>query len=410
MIATLWIIALREARDQWTSRRMGLAGLVCAVLVMVSLALLVADYEERKRGFDQRDAAGQTRAGKRPKLSAPPTPLSILARGLEVHNGRLLFITWSQPRRQPGAVVMDQGDPNPLFELFRAPDLVHIVQYVLSLLALFGAYDAICGERVRGTLGLVFAGPVRRGVFVAGKALGLLLGQLAALVPVGVVAVGWLAFSPGLDLRGEDWVRVGGLMLFSLLYVALFVHMGLWASALMVRPASALMLLLGLWIAWGVGWPNLSLSLGRWLVPVASTAQIEEEKSALKQGDFDSYLDYANACWAIDDRYIAEVDAQTAFTEGWSRLSPLASYRYGTAALARTGVADYQRFRDAVVRWDRQQRRIGYNWQDEIPFDYSFQPLGKSWARAWPEIGMLVAWNAFFFAAGLYVFLRRDIS
>ena len=58
MIATLWIIALREARDQWTSRRMGLAGLVCAVLVMVSLALLVADYEERKRGFDQRDAAG----------------------------------------------------------------------------------------------------------------------------------------------------------------------------------------------------------------------------------------------------------------------------------------------------------------------------------------------------------------
>jgi hypothetical protein len=61
---------------------------------MASLTLLVADYQERKLGFDQRDAAGQTRAGKRPKLSAPPTPLSVLARGLEAHNGRLLFITW----------------------------------------------------------------------------------------------------------------------------------------------------------------------------------------------------------------------------------------------------------------------------------------------------------------------------
>ena len=27
-------------------------------------------------------------------------PLSALARGLEAHNGRLLFINWSQPRRQ----------------------------------------------------------------------------------------------------------------------------------------------------------------------------------------------------------------------------------------------------------------------------------------------------------------------
>lgn len=172
MLATMWTIALHEAQDQLASRRMGLAGLFCALLTVASLSLLLGDYTVRKHGYDQRDQAGQTRAGKRPKLSAPPTPLSVLARGLEMHNGRLLFITWSQPRRQPGAAVMDQGDPNPLFEIFQAPDLVHIVQYILSLLALLAAYDAICGERMRGTLALVFTGPLRRGVFIAGKALG----------------------------------------------------------------------------------------------------------------------------------------------------------------------------------------------------------------------------------------------
>ena len=409
MIATLCTIALHEAGDQLASRRMGWAGLFCALLTVASLVLLIGDYDQRKRGYDQRDQTGETRAGKRPKLSAPPTPLSVLVRGLEAHNGRLLFITWSQPRRQPGAAVMDQGDPNPLFGLFRAPDLAHIAQYVLSLLALFAAYDAICGERVRGTLALVFAGPVQRSVFIAGKALGVLLGQLAIFVPVCAVAIACLHFA-GLGLQAEDWVRVGGVIICSLLYVALFVHMGLWASALLARPAGALSLLLALWIAWGVGWPNLSLSLGRWLQPYRSVVEVEAQKSALKQSDYDSYLDYANACWAIDDRYIAEVDGQIARTQTLSRLSPLASYRYATAALARTGVADAQRFRDAVVRWDRQQRRVGYQWQDEIPFVYAPQSLTKSWSRVWPDVALLIAWNMFFFAAALWVFSRRDIN
>ena len=52
MVATTWTIALREARERSTSRHMGWAGLVCA--------LPVSDYDERKRGCDLRDSAGQT--------------------------------------------------------------------------------------------------------------------------------------------------------------------------------------------------------------------------------------------------------------------------------------------------------------------------------------------------------------
>jgi hypothetical protein len=97
-------------------------------------------------------------------------------------------------------------------------------------------------------------------------------------------------------------------------------------------------------------------------VPYPAVAEIEAQKSALRQGDFEEYLDYVHACWAIDDRYITEVDGQIALTQTLSRLSSLASYCYATATLARTGVADAQLFRDAVIRWDRQQRRVGYQW------------------------------------------------
>jgi ABC-type transport system involved in multi-copper enzyme maturation permease subunit len=46
---------------------------------------------------------------------------------------------------------------NPLLSLFPAPDPTHLVKFAMSLLSLFLAYDAICGERQRGTLKLLFA-------------------------------------------------------------------------------------------------------------------------------------------------------------------------------------------------------------------------------------------------------------
>lgn len=89
----------------------------------------------------------------------------------------------------------------------------------------------------------------------------------------------------------------------SALYVALFLHLGVWISILVSRPATALLLLLGIWTVWVVGLPNLSVPLSRWLQPFPPVEAIEAEKSQLRQGDFASYLDYANACWAVDDRY-----------------------------------------------------------------------------------------------------------
>ncbi len=324
---------------------MGLAGLLCALLTVASLSLLLGDYTVHKHGYDQRDQAGQTRAGKRPKLSAPPTPLSVLVRGLEMYNGRALFITWSQPRRQPGAAVMDHGDPNPLFQIFQAPDLVHIVQYILSLLALLAAYDGICGERMRGTLALVFTGPLRRGVFIVGKALEVLLGQVAIFLPICVVVVGWLALMPGLGLAGGDWVRIGGEMVCSLLYMAIFVHMGSWASALFARPSSALSLPLALWLGWGIGWCNLSLSMGRWLVPYPTLAAFSTEVMRAQLAEMEEVAARLKAAHTRARHREVELGQMVA------RLSPLCPLTFMLTDLAGTGVAGEFHFRAGVERF-----------------------------------------------------------
>ena len=103
-----WIVARKEVGDNLRSAR-ALIALLVSLLLVVSFVLLVEDYEQRKLSYDRRDAVGQTRAGKRPKLTAPPSKLSVLARGLESQRRRLLLITWSQPRRQPGR--RDAGCP-----------------------------------------------------------------------------------------------------------------------------------------------------------------------------------------------------------------------------------------------------------------------------------------------------------
>ncbi|MEC7842886.1 MAG: ABC transporter permease subunit [Candidatus Latescibacterota bacterium] len=405
-----WTIALRELRTNWQTSAYRLASLGLLVAMAASMELSVDDYHTRKAGYDLRDMHGQTRAGKRPKLTPSPTPLSVVARGLEAESERMFIITWSQPRRQPGATILDQGDRNPLLSLFPAPDPTHLVKFAMSLLSLFLAYDAICGERQRGTLKLLFAGPVSRGVFFAGKLIGVNLSMALALLPAAVLAAVGLCWKLGYVLDGESWYRILGILSTTAAFLILFAQLGIWASARARRSAAALLLVLAIWTVWMIGVPNLASHLARWISPVPPVAQIEAQKSQLVQEDFDSYIDYANACWAIDDLYVARIDEQARLTQTLSRLSPLANYTYGVSALAGTGTADARQFRDQVIHWDRRQRRAGYNWEGEIPFDPARLSFAQGLDEAAPDMACLLLWNAVFFVLGLHAFARSEIA
>lgn len=70
-----WIIARKEVEANLRSQRAFLILLASTVLLTISLLLLIGDYQQRKLSYDRRDLTGQTRAGKRPKLTAPPSEL-----------------------------------------------------------------------------------------------------------------------------------------------------------------------------------------------------------------------------------------------------------------------------------------------------------------------------------------------
>ncbi len=72
--------------------------------------------------------------------------------------------------------------------------LVSLVIYLIPLIALLLGFDAIVGERERGSLGLLLALPITRFELMLGKYLGLALAlTLSTLIGFGVVAVLLLA-------------------------------------------------------------------------------------------------------------------------------------------------------------------------------------------------------------------------
>ena len=442
-------IIWKEIVENIISYRNLITTCLCIVLFLASAVFLTRDYENRQINHSLRDKMGQTRVGMKPKLAKPPTSLSVLARGLDENMGRLIFIWWSQPRKEVGADVVDPGEKNPLFSLFPAPDFAYIVKIVMSILALFFAFDSICGEKERGTLRMMLSsGGIGRSGIILGKWLGGYLSFLTCLLPALLLVLIWMAVHPALDIRGEDWGRIGFIVLFSMAYISIFFLLGLFISTLTHRGATSLLIILLLWVVGVIGAPNLGVVLAKRLSPVSESLAFMSEKWAIGQQRFDSGMDRSEAYWQADDRYITEVNKQADRIQKLTRISPTASYTYITTALARTGIAESQKYKRDVIDWDRDIRRTAdrgmreyrrqmerydeqmeeysagrlsappempekpkgaYEWAEEAPFTYTDMTFSEAFGTIWTDVFLILALNILLFMAAYLSFLRYDV-
>jgi len=433
------LIIRKEIAENIISYRNLVTTGLCIALFLSSALIMTRDYENRQTNYSLRDAMGQTRTGMRPKLAKPPASLSVLARGLDESMGRLIFIWWSQPRKEAGADVVDPVERNPLFSLFAAPDFVYIVKIVMSILALFFAFDSICGEKERGTLKMMLAsGKIGRSGIILGKWLGGYLSFLICFLPALLLVLIWIVVHPTLDIKSEDWGRIGLIVFFSLLYISIFFILGLFVSTLTHRGATSLLIILLLWVVWVIGVPNLGVLLAKRLSPVPESLAFMSEKQAIGQQRFNSGMERTEAYWQADDRYIAQVNRQADLVGKLTRVSPLASYVYVASALARTGVVESQKYRRDVVDWDRNIRRMAnqqmeeyrrqvedynagkmsappkrpkgaYEWAEEAPFNYREMRLSEAFGKIRVDIFIILGLNVVFFMAAYLSFLRYDV-
>ncbi len=258
------------------SARFFAAVIITLLLVVANAVVLLEDYERRLMKYSQQENAHRQKVQEAKtysmlKLSVerPPNPLSLFSAGLDKRLGTTFEIYYgSVPIISDGSA---RSLDNTFLNLFSKIDLVLIFQVVLSLMALLFAYDAIAGDWESGTLRLVISHPVRRGSILFAKYIGAMVCLLIPVLMSLLMVLILLSSTSSIQLDGEDFLRIGGIVLTTSIYLSVFYLIGLLISATTRRTATSLMLCMFLWVALVLVYPNWSRFT---ITPVGDTRAI----------------------------------------------------------------------------------------------------------------------------------------
>ncbi|NGZ06573.1 MAG: ABC transporter permease [Magnetococcales bacterium] len=143
--------------------------------------------------------------------------------------------------------------------------------FLVPLIALMLAHDALVGEMERGTLLLLLAYPVTRSQVVLGK----FMGQIVVMAIATVVGYGAAGLAVGLQGEGADpqsWHAFGALIASAVLLGAVFIALAHLVSAVARERGGAAGVAIGLWLLFVVLY-----DMGLLGILVATKGQIHEK-------------------------------------------------------------------------------------------------------------------------------------
>ena len=171
----LRLIIEKELKEILGSTKFVVTFGVCAVLLLLAFYVGARNYQVNRTEYEAavaeniKQMEGLTdwrRVDHR--IFLEPQPLASLVTGISNDIGR------TTEMRTRGDLQSENSrfNEDPLFAVFRFLDLEFIFGVVLSLFAILFGYDAINGEKERGTLRLSFANSVPRDKYILGKLAG----------------------------------------------------------------------------------------------------------------------------------------------------------------------------------------------------------------------------------------------
>ena len=214
-----------------------------------------------------------------PYTYRPPSPLSIFSEGLDRTLGNILHFSHGYV---PTMLTAPQ-ESSPLTHAFPAFDLATVATLLLSLIALFFAYDSVSGERQAGTLSLLLTHPVPRSHVLLGKWLG---GLLCTFLPTAAgftVALLIVVGEPSMHFTDDEWLRLAVILAAAFLYLSVFYLVGLYLSIRVDRPATCLILGISIWVLFTVVLPTTSAYLVGELMPMDREAVARQERQAAER-------------------------------------------------------------------------------------------------------------------------------
>ncbi len=456
-------LVLKEIRNNLLTLRFTIILCLLFVLTVSSMALMAANYraqtdKHRQNTAQQNEAIEQVSSSSDLRwrgLSGyvPPTELTVLALGLDREMSRARLIS-SRGGVEKGASQYS----NPVFSLFTAPDLTYVVNIVLSLIALFFAFDAICGEYEAGTLSLCMANPVPRDLIILGKWFGGYLTVAVAFIFAFIAGLCVSFFIARFQFTGEEWLRLISILGLMLLYIALYYSMGLFISTLNHKSSTALMVSLFIWVGAVLALPNITPMVAKQIVKVPSHGELAAQKRQIERDEWNKAREQMRTTTDNQQRRRLHTDVRQQVNERWgrvqqeyenlmdrqihmatilARLSPSSSFIFAATDLAGTGKTSYEdlrqyedvflkQFSDAARLIAQEEggrrgggRHFGGGQSDTRSVDtslipkFSFDRSGLSFKRslntAATDITLLLGYCVFFFLAGYMAFIKYDM-
>lgn len=464
----------KELRDIIGSTKFALTFSVCTILILLTFYVGAKNHQlnlvryEAAKTENLRRLEGLTdwlRIGYN-RIFLPPQPLESLISGISNDIGRTTELSGK------GELISSDSRYNndPIFAVFRFLDLNFIFQVVLSLFAILFAYDAINGEKERGTLRLSFARAVPKDKYILGKIVGAFVSVgFPLLIPIlmGCLLLPIL----GIYLTGDEWIRLTLVIFCGLLYFGVFLTLAVFISTLTQKSSTSFLISLIIWIFTVLIIPRTSVLLAGRAVNVPSVDELAYQKgrfraqlwqedrnklSNFKPSNNESPQAMANEFNQFMRKLSDERDRKTnefshrldeerknrqieqqRLAFNLARISPSAIFSFAATRLAETSLDLKQHFRKealgyqstyaefmkektgmvlgpgeiliAIRRSDDEEEEQTINPNELPPFEYHPMPLSEVLNAATIDMGLLILFNLLFFAGAFVRFLRYDV-
>jgi ABC-type transport system involved in multi-copper enzyme maturation permease subunit len=465
------LLVEKELRDAAHSPKFYITFLAAAVLILLSFGVGARGFVVARQQYaaavaeDLRQLEGLTDwlQVRDHQVFLPPEPLTALVSGISGDIGRTIPITGRGELRADGTRFNEE----PALAVFRFLDLDFLFQVLLTLFAIVFAFDAVTGEKERGTLRLSLSNALPRRTLILGKIAGVSASLiLPLLLPILLGCLLLPAF--GVNLTGQEYARLALILVGGLLLVAAFVALSVLVSATARRSSSAFLVLLTIWIGSVLVLPRVAVLIAGRAVAVPSLDDINSQKTRLGMqllresrealGTFQATSEDPEAIMKEiqarmeelqndRDRKMAELASrldeerenrqlwQSRVALGLARVSPTALFSLAATELAGTSTALPRRFLEQAQAYQQEfgkfmlaktgmnpgggmvMMRIGRGGeepkpidpQELPPFQYAPTQLAEVLPAGCRDLGMLAVFGGVFLLGAVVRFQRYDV-
>jgi ABC-2 type transport system permease protein len=243
------------------------------------------------------------------------------------------------------------------------PSFIALLGFLIPLVAIALAFDAINGEFNRRTMSRILAQPIYRDALLLGKFFAGLLALTIGLVSLWLLVLGLGLLLLGLPPSTEETIRMLGFLVATIAYGGVWLAVALLFSVIFRAPATAALAALGVWLLFALFWSVI-------------TPLIANLIAGPPEGIFGPRLAFLNTQTIID------------------RLSPNTLYAETALALLHPAT----RALGPVLISQLQGALLG------APL-----PVSQSFILIWPQLTGLVAATIVIFVIAYVVFQRQEI-